>query len=354
MSGDLQFDGLDGDPSVGADVLAAGAVLWRPAAGSSVVESGGIGSGGIGSGGVGTGTAAGAADFVGAVDAVDTVAKVELALVHRPRYDDWSFPKGKLDTEETMAAAAVREIGEETGFAVRLGHIVSDVRYVVPDGRKMVRYWSAQALDGHFTPGAETDELRWVGLDVAAELLTYPRDVDVLRRFTTVGIPESVVLLVRHAKAGNRLRWEGDDDLRPLSGAGHEQAEQLADLLPLFRPERLFSAPPLRCVDTFGPTASRLGMEVALEPLLGEDGYWDEPAAGLARLRELAAAGGVTAVCSQGGVIPDVVGELAEEAGARRLGIDPDDVPAKKGSTWVLGFRDGGLVTADHFPTPLG
>ncbi|MGD9528707.1 MAG: NUDIX domain-containing protein [Pseudonocardia sp.] len=335
MSSEVRYDGLDGDPSVGADVLAAGAVLWRPTAGTD----------GVGGSAVDT------------VDAVDGVAKVELALVHRPRYDDWSFPKGKLDSEETMAAAAVREVVEETGFALRLGHVVSDVRYTVPDGRKLVRYWSAQALDGHFTPGAETDELRWLGPDEAVELLSYSRDVDLLKRFTAVGLPESIVLLVRHAKAGNRMRWDGDDDLRPLSGAGHEQAEQLADLLPLFRPERLVSAPPLRCVDTLRPTASRLGLEVTLEPLLGEDDYWDEPAAGLAQLRELAATAGVTAVCSQGGVIPDVVGELAAaagRAGARRLGIDPDDVPSKKGSTWVLGFRDGGLVTADHFPTPLG
>lgn len=316
--------GPDHDPSLGADILAAGAVLWRPVAG--------------------TGT-------------VGDVTKVELALVHRPRYDDWSFPKGKLDAGETMAAAAVREIGEETGFSVRLGHVVSDTRYTVPDGRKLVRYWSGQALDGEFAAGSETDHLRWVGPDEAAELLSYPRDVELLRHFLAVGLPTSVVLLVRHAKAGSRYRWAGDDDLRPLSGAGREQAARLADLLPLFRPERLRAAPPVRCVDTFGPTAAHLGLEVAIEPLLGEDGYWADPAAGLARLRELAAEGGVTAVCSQGGVIPDVVGELASAGGpggARALGIDPDDVPSKKGSVWVLGFRDGGLVTADHFATPLG
>lgn len=317
MSGDTEHD-----PALAPDILAAGAVLWRPLAGTDA-------------------------------DTGADLTKVELALVHRPRYDDWSFPKGKLDAGETMAAAAVREVGEETGFDVRLGHVVSDTRYTVPDGPKLVRYWSAQALDGRFAAGPETDVLRWVSPDEAAELLSYPRDVDLLRRFLAVGLPESVVLLVRHAKAGSRHRWEGDDDLRPLSGAGREQAAQLADLLPLFGPGRLCSAPPVRCVDTFGPTAARLGLEVSIEPLLGEDGYWEDPAAGLARLRELAAAGGVTAVCSQGGVIPDVVGELAS-GGARRLGVDPDDVPSKKGSVWVLGFRDGGLLTADHFATPLG
>ena len=294
----------------GADVLAAGAVLWRSAG-----------------------------------------PDVEIALVHRPRYDDWSFPKGKLDTGETMAAGAAREVGEETGFACRLGHLLGEVRYTVADGHKLVRYWCAQALDGTFTPGEETDELRWLRPADAAALLSYAHDVEVLRRFTTVGLPTGTLVLVRHAKAGSRSQWDGDDDLRPLSGAGREQVDQLTGLLRLFGPDRIITAPPLRCHDTVAPVAELLGLPLTVEPLLGEEEYWSDPPTSLAWLRELGAEPAVTVACSQGEVIPDAVGQLAS-ASTARLDVDADDVPARKGSTWVLGLRDGELVTADYYARP--
>jgi 8-oxo-dGTP pyrophosphatase MutT (NUDIX family)/phosphohistidine phosphatase SixA len=295
-----------------ADVLAAGAVLWRP----------------------GTHGA-------------------EIALVHRPKYDDWSFPKGKLDAGETMPFAAVREIAEETGQTARLGPLLGDVRYTVPEGGKLVRYWAAEACGGDFTPGRETDELRWVDAAGAAELLSYRHDFEILQRFAQVGPPVSVIALVRHGKAGSRNQWDGDDALRPLSGSGREQAWQLDGLLGLFGPDRVLSAPPVRCRDTVVPLADRLGLPIGEEPVLGEDGYLDDPAAALARLRDLARTPGVTVLCSQGGAIPHLVGALATGAGLP--GVDPDDVPAKKGSTWLLAFGpDAALCAADYYEHPRG
>ena len=295
-----------------ADVLAAGAVLWRPG-------------------------------FHG----------TEIGLVHRPKYDDWSFPKGKLDAGETMPFAAVREIAEETGQAARLGPIVSDVRYSVPEGRKLVRYWAAEARGGEFVPGAETDELRWLDAAGAAELLSYPHDVEVLRRFAEIAPPFSVIALVRHAKAGSRSHWDGDDAMRPLSGSGKEQARQLTALLELFGPDRVVTAPPVRCRDTVAPLAERLGLPIDEEPLLGEAAYGEDPAAGLARLRELADVPGATVACSQGGAIPDLVGTLATAAGLPE--VDPEDVPARKGSTWLLTFGpDAKLRAADYYERPTG
>ncbi|MDN5750494.1 MAG: NUDIX hydrolase, partial [Pseudonocardia sp.] len=274
-----------------------------------------------------------------------TDTSVEVALIHRPRYDDWSLPKGKLDAGETMPHAAVREIAEETGFTARLRARLGDVHYAVPEGPKRVRYWSAQAGAGAFAPNEESDELRWCSATDAAGLLSYRRDVEMLQRFAAVGVPDSVVLLVRHAKAGSRSQWDGVDDLRPLSSTGREQVRHLTALLSLFGPDRIATAPPVRCRDSVAPLAARLGVTVAEEPLLGEGGYWRDPAAGLARLRELAAQPGVGVVCSQGGVIPDTIGALAAGAG-RDVGVDPADVPARKGATWVLGFVAGALRTA--------
>ena len=292
-------------------------------------------------------------DDVRAAGAVVTRKGGDVVLVHRPKYDDWSFPKGKLDGGETMPFAAVREIEEETGQLSRLGPVLGDVRYAVPDGRKLVRYWSAEARGGEFTPSDEVDELRWVDVREAAGLLSYAHDVEILERFAAVGPPVAVVALVRHAKAGSRAQWEGDDLLRPLSGSGREQADQLDGLLGLFGPERVVTAPPVRCRDTVAPLANRLGLPVDEEPLLGEHHYWDDPAAGLACLRQLAAVPGVTVACSQGGVIPDLVAALT--TGANLPGVNPEDLHAKKGSTWLLTFGpDAALRAADYYERPTG
>lgn len=293
----------------GMDVRAAGAVVWRP-----------------------TG---------------------EIALVHRPRYDDWSFPKGKLEHGETAPFAAVREVAEEAGVAVTLGPSLGEIHYAVAEGRKLVRYWAGPAGGGAFAANDETDELAWVSPSRAGELLTYAHDLDVLARFVERGRPASIVVLVRHAKAGSRSHWPGLDDQRPLSAPGRRQAHQLSGFLALFGPERVVSAPPLRCRDTVAPLASALGLPVVDEPLLGEEGYWADSTAGFARLRALATTPGVTLVSSQGGVIPDVVAELVKQY--PQPGLDPADVPARKASTWVLGFAtDGSLTSADHYPPPTG
>jgi len=297
-----------------AEVRAAGAVLWRPAAGRT------------------------------------ETAEVEIALVHRPRYDDWSFPKGKLESGESTPFAAVREVAEETGHVARLGPELGEVRYDVAEGVKVVRYWAARSLGGAFVANDETDGLRWVAPPVAASLLSYRHDVDVLARFTSLGPLTSTILLVRHAKAGNHQQWDGDDDLRPLSGTGHEQASHVTEFLALFGPDRIISAPPTRCRDTVAPLAAALGLPVIEEVQLGEEGYWKDPAAGLARLLELAVEPGVTVISSQGGVIPDVVGELVSTL----PGFDPDDVAARKASTWVLGFNGTHLRSADYHAYPTG
>ncbi|PKV91195.1 8-oxo-dGTP diphosphatase [Amycolatopsis echigonensis] len=287
----------------------------------------------------------------------------EVALVHRPRYDDWSLPKGKVDPGETIAATAVREIAEETGFRAVLGRYVAQTTYEVPaknNGRplrKSVDYFSAEAVSGAFEPNHEVDELRWLDPIAAERLLTRPADVRVLREFCALPPAQTTVLLVRHAKAGKREDWTGDDDLRPLSEAGQRQAAALRDLLPLFGPDRVYSAPRLRCVQTVGGIAESLGVEVQHEPLLSEEGYWPDPLLGIRRLLAIAADGGTPLISSQGGVIPDLVSALADRDGLELPAARDGVVPSKKGSLWVLSFCPGDdgpvLVSADYYPSPL-
>jgi 8-oxo-dGTP diphosphatase len=104
---------------------------------------------------------------------------IEVLVVHRPRYDDWSLPKGKCDPGEGFEAAALREVAEETGLACELGPFLAEVRYVDHKGRdKVVRYWSMRvdAVDHRFEPNDEVDEVRWLGPDEAADLLSYAHD----------------------------------------------------------------------------------------------------------------------------------------------------------------------------------
>jgi 8-oxo-dGTP diphosphatase len=110
----------------------------------------------------------------------DTIA---IAIAHRPRYDDWSLPKGKLDAGETWEEAAVREVEEEIGLRCRLGDELDPVGYHDRKGRaKVVRYWLMEPEnDVTFTPNHEVDEMRWLAPDEAAEALTYPRDAELVR-----------------------------------------------------------------------------------------------------------------------------------------------------------------------------
>jgi 8-oxo-dGTP diphosphatase len=110
----------------------------------------------------------------------DTIA---IAIAHRPRYDDWSLPKGKLDKGEGWEEAALREVEEETGIRCRLGEELEPVNYHDRKGRdKVVRYWLMEPEDDtDFVPNDEVDQLRWMAPPEAVEILTYPRDRELVR-----------------------------------------------------------------------------------------------------------------------------------------------------------------------------
>ncbi|SFB12235.1 8-oxo-dGTP diphosphatase [Amycolatopsis marina] len=288
---------------------------------------------------------------------------VEVAVAHRPRYGDWSLPKGKLDPGETPPVAAVRELREETGFDAVLGRYLRQVGYEVEQRGsrvyKVVDFFSARAVSGEFEANDEVDDLRWLPVREAESLLTYPADVAVLREFRALPAQLTTVLLVRHAKAGKREEWTGDDDLRPLSDAGLRQAEAVRTMVRAFGPDRVLAAPRLRCVQTVQGVAEDLSTEVRHEALLAEEGYWRDPVLGVARLLAIVSDGGTPLISSQGGVIPDVVTMLAERDGVALPWGKSGTVSAKKGSLWLLSFRPATeeegprLVAASYFPSPL-
>ena len=114
-------------------------------------------------------------------------AAVEVAIIHRPRYDDWSMPKGKLAPGESELEGAIREVHEETGYRVQPGRSLGEVRYLKDSGgaprEKVVHYWAMRAIGGAFSPNREVDEMRWLSIDDAREIVTRGTDRDVLERF---------------------------------------------------------------------------------------------------------------------------------------------------------------------------
>ena len=109
--------------------------------------------------------------------------RVEVALVHRPKYDDWSLPKGKLDPGEGFEQAALREVEEETGMRCRLGRELGEARYRDNKDRpKLVRYWAMERIEGDFQPNDEVDDLRWVAVDDAAGMLSYDFDRELVSK----------------------------------------------------------------------------------------------------------------------------------------------------------------------------
>src|SRR5260370_13519249 len=203
------------DASANGEIRAAGAVLWGPA---------GRGRG--------------------------------VALVQRRRYDDWSFPKGKRERGEHVLLTAVREVAEETGVQVILGRPLPAALYE-RDGRpKRVDYWAGRPAVGgwaSFRPSDEVDELAWLPVRSARGRLSYPHDAAMLDEFAARPADTAPFVLLRHASAGAKDAWPGDDRDRPLDAPRAAESECLARLLACFRSGRVLPSPPHRSVPPLRP-----------------------------------------------------------------------------------------------------
>jgi 8-oxo-(d)GTP phosphatase len=297
-----------------AEIRAAGAVVWRQAAG-----------------------------------------RTEVALVHRPKYDDWSFAKGKREPGEHLLLTAVREVAEETGLHVTLGRPLGSSHYAYNGRPKRVDYWAGRHVNGAvsapFEPNSEVDGLAWLAAEEAAARLSYERDVQKLDAFTA-GPTETVpLILVRHASAGSSKDWDGDDQDRPLDAAGAAEAAELAALLGCFGPARLLSSPAERCLATLRPFAVATGSEVEADDLfgLGDDTVEKQAAAQAAAL--IAGDPVPAVICAHRENMPLL---LAAACGLLGAGV-PDGPPLRKGAFWVLHRAAGTLAAAErHDPRAEG
>ncbi len=266
--------------------------------------------------------------------------------MHRPRYDDWSYPKGKCEPGEHVLDAAVREVAEETGLRVVIGRPLTPSVYQVSAGVKHVAYWVARCTgSAGFVPNSEVDEVRWLPADDARERLSYPRDVALLEEFRSGPVRTVPLILLRHAEAGRKREQAGDgtaaaDLARPLDARGSADAESLARLLASYGKCRVISSAAERCVATVRPYAAATGVRQ-------RPGHGSPAGPGASRAAALAAAGEPALICAHRENLPELIGAAFGALGAS----PPDARPLSKSEFWVLQSADGVLASAERHDT---
>jgi 8-oxo-dGTP diphosphatase len=233
--------------------------------------------------------------------------------VHRPRYDDWSMPKGKADRDEHLTLTAVREVHEETGVRVALRRPLPVRRYQVDGVPKVVHYWRAVAVaEDTFVATDEVDETRWLPIDEAQALVSHPDDASIVKLAAEpCGTP---FIVMRHGAAVKRVDWAGDDVDRPLDAHGIQQSATLIERLVAFGVLRVHSSAARRCADTVRPYALAQALPLIAEPALTEESFHASPDAVFERAGQIITdswRGQVaTVLCGHRPYLPDLVERL--------------------------------------------
>ena len=262
--------------------------------------------------------------------------KLQVLVVHRPRYDDWSFPKGKAEPGESMVLTAIREVAEETGRQIVLGRYLGKARRRLVSGRKKrTLYWAAQVLP-EAGPGEglraavkpaskrEIDKVRWWKVEKAARKLTHADDKRLLARlvdwYESGQLQVHSLVLVRHAKAVSRATWGygiNSEITRPLvMGRGQAQARDVAALLSAYGVGELVSSPWKRCVDTLAPYAHGCGLDLRSDEAFTEVSALMAPELMQASFRDLLERGSAL----DGPPEPEAVGQQGREPGLALVG----------------------------------
>jgi 8-oxo-dGTP diphosphatase len=277
------------------------------------------------------------------------ISQLEIAVIHRPRYDDWSLPKGKVESGESHISAGYREIQEETGYESTFGPEIGTVVYKLEGAPKEVRYWAAAATLKTGTPNPkEVDEVLWLAPKKAKEKLTNKDERAIVDFFLEFGADTFPIILLRHAKALKRTEWDGDDGDRPLEHRGQLQAKRL---LPIYLPygiSEVHTSDALRCIETIDLMARLIEKTPIFSADLSEYGYAKDREAPLDYVQDLMNRGISAIVCSHNPIIPKVVQKLVSKKYFKSMHRELEPAQAI-----VLHCRAGEVIACDWIDEPI-
>lgn len=274
----------------------------------------------------------------------DSELRIEIALIHRPRYGDWSLPKGKVEDGETTLHCAYREVFEETGVQAQFTRELGTVEYKESGELKRVKYWAAKAfsLDQPFTVNEEVDEIKWLTPEAATALATHASDKSIIENFLSQEPRTDTLIILRHAKALERGDWDEIDSKRTLDEKGLLQAESLIAHLAPFAINEIYSSNYLRCVQTVTPLAAARKLRVTEIPNLNEEIFDLEPERSISFANAVKQDEKNILICSHNPVIPTML------RGILNTKLENKDlIKLEPGDAWIVHRVRGEIVGLD-------
>jgi 8-oxo-(d)GTP phosphatase len=274
--------------------------------------------------------------------------KIEVLIIHRPKYDDWTFPKGKAEVGEPLIACAYREVLEETNIETAFGPYLGEVEYLTNDGKKKVSFWSAKVIkEKDFKPNAEVDQLKWVEVTQVKELLTLDTDRKILEQFLKIEPDTKPLVLLRHAKAVTRDEWQGEDDDRPLDSYGQNQAKRLLAMYQVFNLEQIHSSDAVRCYDTVVAIAKGLNIKLEVTGKLSESTFKKDKEKAFDYAKDLIKLNESVLLCSHNPILPKMLNKLTKKSE-----VDADEGKLLPADGWVIHRIGKEVIQIDRIDAP--
>jgi 8-oxo-dGTP pyrophosphatase MutT (NUDIX family)/phosphohistidine phosphatase SixA len=270
---------------------------------------------------------------------------IEIALIHRPKYDDWTLPKGKIEEGETALQCAYRELFEETGIKASFTRQLGTVEYEESGQRKRVIFWSAQcALEAStFIPNEEVDVLEWLAPDQALAKASHDSDRQMIESFLSQTPHTDTLIILRHTKALERGDWDEVDSERTLDEVGFDQAQLLIKHLEPFAIEEVYTSDYVRCVQTVTPLAHSRGLTISQVPSLNEETFEEDPLRSVSFANALKQDEKNILICSHNPVIPTMLRGILNTKLKNK-----DLIKLEPGDAWIVHRVQGEIVGLDY------